>query len=268
MLEQEQIHSLPAWNSPEFFSLCCMALIAPYLFICAIYRYHFKSREHNKTLRDELPLKEHIYNWQTALFRPEGISAVVMYYFLGLFLSIILKPIFGIDLVPKCIKTLTITWNPLVTLLYFIIFDSLMWCIHYVQHHWRWLYINTHSVHHTITSPTIIVALTGYLPDTCLLIILPLHLTLFIGDYIPFIQPNFIAVFVFSALALIHLHCIHSEFENKWDPYFRKFGIVCSWDHHVHHLRPRKNLAHFFVVIDKIFGTYNDPMTIKKIRTD
>ena len=272
MLEVEQT-VLPPWNSKEFGSLCCLALITPYLFICAIYRYHFKSRNESKKLRDEndKPLTDHIFNWKKALFRPEGISAVVIYMAFGLFLSIILEPIFGIDLVPQSIKTLTLRWNPFVTILYFLVFDTLMYFIHYIQHHWRWLYFNTHSVHHTISSPTIIVALTGYFPDTALLIILPLHLTFYIVEYItkfiPFIQTNFIAIFIFATFALIHLHCIHSEFENKWDPFFRNIGIVNSWDHHVHHLRPRKNLAHFFVIIDKIFGTYNDPKTISKIRT-
>ena len=258
---------LPAWNSPEFGSLCGIVLVMPYLFICGIYFYHFTEREKQTKIRiDAAPKKEHIFDWKEALFRPEGISAVIMYMFFGLCVSIMLNP-FGIDFVPRSIKTLTLEWHPVITMLHFVIFDTLMYCIHYVQHHWRWLYVNTHSVHHTITSPTIIVALTGYLPDTFLLIIVPLHLTLFIVDFIT-VHANFVSVFVFGVLALAHLHCIHSEFENRWDSFFYRIGIVCSWDHHVHHLTPRKNLAHFFVAIDKIFGTYNDPKTIKKIRTD
>ena len=241
------------------------------MFICGIYRYHFTSRTTGKSLRiDAAPKEEHTGingQWKTALFRPEGISAVLIYMAFGLALSIILQPVFGIDVVPRCIKTLTPRWHPAITILYFVVFDCLMWCIHYTQHHWRWLYVNTHAVHHTITSPTIIVALTGYLPDTCLLIIVPLHLTLYVVDAMTS-RANFISVFVFAILSLVHLHCIHSEFENKWDPLFRKWGIVNSWDHHVHHLRPRCNLAHFFVAIDKAFGTYCDPKSIDKIRTD
>jgi sterol desaturase/sphingolipid hydroxylase (fatty acid hydroxylase superfamily) len=40
---------------------------------------------------------------------------------------------------------------------------------------------------------------------------------------------------------------------------------VNSWDHHVHHLKPRKNLAHFFVLLDKVMGTYQDPMEMANI---
>ncbi len=40
---------------------------------------------------------------------------------------------------------------------YFVVFDSLMWMIHYAQHNIQWLYHHTHSVHHTIKSPSILV---------------------------------------------------------------------------------------------------------------
>ena len=103
-------------------------------------------------------------------------------------------------------------------------------------------------------------ALTGYLPDTCLLIILPLHLTLYL---VP--GGNFASIFVFSTISLIHLHMIHSEFKHSWDPLFRSCGIVNTLDHHVHHLRPKRNLAHFFTIIDKAMGTYVDPHSLKTL---
>lgn len=163
-------------------------------------------------------------------------------------------------LVPQSMKTLTLAVHPLSLLAHFLIFDSTMWAIHWTQHRFRWLYYNTHAVHHTIASPTIICALTGYLPDTALLILVPLHITVCIAPW-----GNFLTVFVFSVLSLFHLHCIHSEFEHSWDSTFRKFGIVNSWDHHVHHLQPRKNLAHFFVFLDKMMGTYADPMDTERL---
>ena len=163
-------------------------------------------------------------------------------------------------IVPDSIKTLTLTIHPIALLLHFLVFDSAMWCIHFVQHRWRWLYYNTHAIHHTIKSPTMIVALTGYLPDTCLLIIVPLHITVAV---VP--GGNFATVFVFAILSLFHLHCIHSEFEHKWDNLFRKLGIVNSWDHHVHHVKPRMNLAHFFTGIDRIMGTYQDPLKMESL---
>lgn len=254
---------LPAVLSKEFLSLLAVALLSPYLFICGIYCYHFLGRRSLKKLRkeDDRPLLAHVHDWHSALFKIEGISAVVIYMFLGLSLSLLFPHSLGV-LVPTSVKTLTLTFHPLLLLLHFFVFDFFMWMIHYVQHHWRWLYYKTHAVHHTIASPTMIVALTGYLPDTCLLILLPLHATIAV---IP--GANFLTVFLFSIGSLFHLHCIHSEFQHKWDPIFRTLGIANSYDHHVHHIKPCKNLAHFFVIIDKMFGTYCDPMTVKRLVT-
>jgi sterol desaturase/sphingolipid hydroxylase (fatty acid hydroxylase superfamily) len=142
----------------------------------------------------------------------------------------------------------------------FVVFDLLMWHIHYVQHRWRWLYYNTHSVHHTIANPTMIVALTGYLPDTCLLILLPLHTTIAV------VPATLADVFLFTTVALIHLHCIHSEFFHAWDPLLRRLGLVDTSFHHGHHLKPRANLAHFFVGIDKAYGTYFDATVHMKLK--
>lgn len=252
---------LPGVYSLKFLSLLFLALVSPYIFICGIYCYHFIGRKNGLKLRksDDRPLIEHINDWHSALFKIEGISAVVIYMFLGLSLSLLYPDAMG-ALVPQSVKTLTCTFHPFLLFLHFFVFDSLMWIIHYTQHHWRWLYYKTHSVHHTITSPTMIVALTGYLPDTCLLILLPLHVTIAI---IP--GANFLTVFLFSVGSLFHLHCIHSEFQHMWDPLFRSLGIANSYDHHVHHLRPCKNLAHFFVILDKAFGTYCDPTTLSRI---
>lgn len=134
-----------------------------------------------------------------------------------------------------------------------------MWHIHYVQHRWRWLYYNTHAIHHTIANPTMIVALTGYLPDTALLILVPLHSTMFI------VPATLADIFVFTVIALIHLHCIHSEFFHAWDPALRAAGLVDTSFHHGHHLKPRCNLAHFFVGIDKLYGTYFDVASHAKL---
>lgn len=154
--------ALPAVYSVEFLSLLFLALVSPYIFICGIYVYHFWGRKKGHKLRksDDQPMLMHVSDWRGALFKIEGISAVVIYMFFGLTLSLILPDIFG-PLIPQSVKTLTFTFHPWLLFLHFFVFDSLMWVIHYTQHHWRWLYYKTHSVHHTITSPTMIVALTG-----------------------------------------------------------------------------------------------------------
>jgi sterol desaturase/sphingolipid hydroxylase (fatty acid hydroxylase superfamily) len=169
MSSSEVVQDLPGVYSLEFLSLLFLALISPYIFICGIYCYHFLGRKTGKKLRkiDDRPLAAHINDWHSALFKIEGITAVVIYMFLGLALSLAFPDALG-ALVPKSVKTLTCTFHPFLLFLHFFVFDSLMWVIHYTQHHWRWLYYKTHSVHHTITSPTMIVALTGYVICTSL----------------------------------------------------------------------------------------------------
>lgn len=253
---------LPPVLSWEFLLLCFMSMVGPYLFCCVTYAYHFFMLGRNdvqkmRQLPQDVPKPEHRYNWSTALGRPEGISAVVAY--IGML--IVLGPVTDVfDVVPYAIKDLTPTLKPLVLAAYFLVFDLLMWCIHFCQHYWPWLYHHTHDQHHLIKSPTIVVALTGYLPDTCLLIILPFHLTQVLVPC-----GNFVTVFAFASLSLWHLHMIHSEFQHPWDPLFRRLGLVTTHDHHGHHLRPKKNLAHFFVMYDKMFGTYIDPSKLSQL---
>jgi sterol desaturase/sphingolipid hydroxylase (fatty acid hydroxylase superfamily) len=253
--------SLPSVDSPAFMGFVAVAGITPYLFICGIYAYHFSARKTHPKLRksDDEPTDEHKNEWMNALVRPEGITAVVGYMLGGLALSLAYPDVFG-WVVPDSIQDLSLQVSPSSLIVHFLIFDSVMWCIHWCQHRFRWLYHNTHAVHHTIQSPTIICALTGYLPDTALLILVPLHITVSVAPW-----GNFATVFIFSVLSLLHLHCIHSEFQHSWDTTFRKWGIVNSWDHHVHHVKPRKNLAHFFVFLDKMMGTYEDPRTIERL---
>mmetsp|Transcript_21651 Transcript_21651/g.32388 ORF Transcript_21651/g.32388 Transcript_21651/m.32388 type:complete len:307 (-) Transcript_21651:172-1092(-) len=253
---------LPNVFTWQFFTLCIMSLVGPYIFCCVTYIYHFSKADNKeiprmRTLAQDIPKPEYRYDWKTALTRPEGISAVVAW----IVFTIVTGPLTGVfDIVPPAIKDLTPTVKPLVLLAYFLVFDLMMWCIHCLQHYWPWLYHHTHDQHHLIKSPTIVVALTGYLPDTCLLIIVPLHATQW---FVP--CGNFVTIFAFASISLWHLHMIHSEFPHPWDPYLYKLGLVSTHDHHVHHLRPKKNLAHFFVMYDKMFGTYVDPASLSQL---
>jgi hypothetical protein len=122
---------LPAVDSPEFMGLVATAIIAPYVFCLCIYRYHFVARKTHTPVRgdSDKPLKAHTDGWQDAIFRPEGISAPVGYMALCLFIS----QSTDIDLVPTSVKTLAWLPNPLTITFMFLVFDLLMWHIHYVQ---------------------------------------------------------------------------------------------------------------------------------------
>eukprot|EP00051_Salpingoeca_urceolata_P010086 m.122882 g.122882 ORF g.122882 m.122882 type:complete len:279 (-) comp16577_c0_seq7:71-907(-) len=215
-----------------------------------------RARHWHSTGRKTKPLEKHDRDWRSALVRPEGITAVVLWMSMWLGLSLAAPQVLR-GAVPACIQDLSprVAVGPLLT--YFLVFDMLMWLVHVTQHNVHWLYKATHSRHHTIASPTIIVALTGFLPDTVLLILIPLHGTLFI---VP--GSTFATVVVFATAALIHLHMIHSSFKLPWDHAFRSLGIVNTYDHHVHHIHPKRNLAHFFTSIDRLLGTYVDPANL------
>jgi sterol desaturase/sphingolipid hydroxylase (fatty acid hydroxylase superfamily) len=142
---------LPSVDSPEFIGLVTAAIVAPYIFCLCIYRYHFVARKTQPSVRGEndKPLKSHAENWRDVLFKPEGISAPVGYMALCLLIS----QTTSVDLVPIQVKTLSWCPNPLTIFLQFLVFDLLMWHIHYVQHRWRWLYYNTHAVCPTLSLP-------------------------------------------------------------------------------------------------------------------
>jgi len=233
--------------------------IVPFLCCGLCYLYHFTFRNTQMHLRKltDAPIKPHREDWKTSLFRPEASCIVVCYALIvGLSLSY-----FDMDYLLPTASALdfSIKIYPLRLFLLFLVLDFTMYVVHYAQHFNRWLYHNTHSHHHKIRSPTILVALTGHFPDTFLLVLLPLHFTLTI------IPCNALTLALFSFIAMVHLHCIHSEFVNPWDNYLQFFGLVNTYDHHVHHLRPRRNLAHFFTFIDKLFGTYTDPRSCKEL---
>jgi len=233
--------------------------IVPFICCGLCYFYHFTFRKTQKRLRKEedSPIEEHQSDWQTSLFRPEASCIVAVY---GLTTGLVFS-YFDLDYLLPTESALKFDLQiyPLRLFLLFFVLDFSMYCVHYAQHFNRWLYHKTHAHHHKIRSPTILVALTGHFPDTFLLVLLPLHFTYCV------VPCNALTLALFSFLSMVHLHCIHSEFVNPWDDYLHFFGLVNTYDHHVHHLRPQRNLAHFFTGIDKVFGTYTDPKSVKEL---
>jgi len=234
-----------------------LILFAPFVCCLCCYFYHFQFRNHNFKVRTDTPTKAHREDWKTSLFRPEA-SGVVVCYALGVGIFCLTTG-FEFLLPLGSFLDWSIELQPLKLFLLFFVLDFSMYCVHFAQHKYRWLYHRTHAIHHEIRCPTILVALTGHFPDTMLLVLFPLHFTYCI------VPTNLITVSIFSAGAMFHLHAIHSEFKHAWDEAFGALGIVNTYDHHVHHLRPRKNLAHFFIAIDKVFGTYKNPKDMKEL---
>jgi len=236
-----------------------LVIVAPFCCCLLCYLYHFQFRDHNFKVRksDDIPKKEHRDDWKTSLFRPEASLVVIVYAILVGAICLT----FGFEFLIPCDSFLdwSLEFSPLKLFSLFFVLDLSMYCVHYCQHFNRWLYHRTHAIHHTIRCPTILVALTGHFPDTMLLVLLPLHFTYCV------VRSNLITMTIFSIGAIFHLHLIHSEFKHPWDPLLGSLGLVNTYDHHVHHLRPRKNLAHFFTAIDKFFGTYVNPRDVKEL---
>ena len=63
---------------------------------------------------------------------------------------------------------------------------------------------------------------------------IPLHFTYCFVDY--FFLANALTYGLFSFFAMVHLHCIHSEFVHSWDPVLHYFGLVTTYDHHVRNI--------------------------------
>jgi hypothetical protein len=77
-----------------------LALVGPYFLVLAVYGYHYGFRRTASKLRSDEPKEEHIWGWKRALFRPEGISAVVGYMAIGITIQLVT----GINIIPPCIK--------------------------------------------------------------------------------------------------------------------------------------------------------------------
>jgi len=144
-----QTTMLPEFGTPLFYALCIGSVVGPYLLTLSMYAYHFLLRDKSQPLRkaNDIPEEAHSHDWKTSIVRPEGISAVVVYYmFMGLVTT------FGLDInvIPAAVHDLSPIPKPHIVLAYFVVFDSLMWAIHWNQHNFEWLYRNTHCVHHTV----------------------------------------------------------------------------------------------------------------------
>lgn len=57
----------------------------------------------------------------------------------------------------------------------------------------------------------------------------------------------------------MHALTIHAEYDHPWEPTLAAVGVVTAASHHVHHVRPKRNLGHTFTYWDRMMGTYLDP---------
>lgn len=182
---------------------------------------------------------------KTHLSQPEG------FVLLTLYLSIT----WMYDLMPKSYYSFegSIQWSRVFMCL--ATQDGLQYAMHRLEHRVSpEFYKKSHKPHHRFTNPRLFDAFNGSVPDTVLMILLPLYATANIVN-----DCNVWTYMAFGSMYANWLVLIHSEYTFPWDGIFRKLGLGTPGDHHVHHKVFKYNYGHLFMWFDQIGGTYRDP---------
>lgn len=139
--------------------------------------------------------------------------------------------------------------------------DGLQYLMHRLEHSISpEFYKASHKPHHRFTNPKLFDAFNGSVPDTVLMILIPLYATANIVR-----DCNVWTYMAFGSMYANWLVLIHSEFVFPWDTMFRKFGLGTPGDHHVHHKVFKFNYGHLFMWFDMCCGTYRSPESWPKI---
>lgn len=179
------------------------------------------------------------------LSQPEG------FVLLALYLSIT----WMYNLMPRSYYSFEggIQWSKVLTCL--ATQDGLQYAMHRLEHCVSpEFYKVSHKPHHRFTNPRLFDAFNGSIPDTVLMILVPLYATANIVR-----DCNVWTYMAFGSMYANWLVLIHSEYVFPWDNLFRRFGLGTPGDHHVHHKVFKYNYGHLFMWFDRIGGTYKDP---------
>jgi len=136
--------------------------------------------------------------------------------------------------------------------------DLLQFLMHKLEHiaHPK-LYRLSHKPHHKFTNPKLFDAFDGSVPDTILMILLPLFFTAHLVR-----TCNVWTYMAFGSIYANWLTFIHAEVTFPWERYFRVVGLGTAADHHVHHKFFKWNFGHLFLWWDWVAGSYRDPREV------
>ena len=137
--------------------------------------------------------------------------------------------------------------------------DLVQFVMHKIEHvaHPK-MYRISHKPHHKFTNPKLFDAFDGSVPDTAIMILIPLFVTAHIVR-----DCNVWTYMAFGSTYANWLTLIHSEIVFPWEPrLFRSLGLGTSADHHVHHKFFKYNFGHLFMWFDMIVGTYRNPREV------
>lgn len=119
------------------------------------------------------------------------------------------------------------------------------------------MYRISHKPHHKFTNPKLFDAFDGSVPDTTIMILVPLFITAHVVR-----TCNVWTYMAFGSSYANWLTLIHSEVMFPWEPTFRSLGLGTAADHHVHHKFFKYNFGHLFMWFDWIAGTYRNPKEV------
>ena len=136
--------------------------------------------------------------------------------------------------------------------------DFVQYAMHRLEHiaHPK-VYRISHKPHHKFTNPKLFDAFDGSVPDTAIMILLPLFVTAHVCR-----DANVWTYMAFGSTYANWLTLIHSEVTFPWEPLFRRLGLGTAADHHVHHKFFRWNYGHLFMWWDWVLGTYRNPRDV------
>lgn len=133
--------------------------------------------------------------------------------------------------------------------------DLVQYIMHRIEHvaHPK-IYKISHKPHHKFTNPKLFDAFDGSVPDTAIMILLPLFVTAHVVR-----DCNVWTYMAFGSIYANWLTLIHSETTFCWERAFRMLGLGTAGDHHVHHKFFKYNFGHTFMWFDWVKGTYRNP---------
>ena len=139
---------------------------------------------------------------------------------------------------------------------YVLMWDFIIFCMHFSFHHNKWLYHNVHKHHHeTIyVSPFSSTIIT--FSEHLLVGIVPIIVPLF------FINMSVLAWTLMNTLIFVYGMAIHSTIKLPWDGIF-----LGPHEHATHHLYKQTNFGFFFPFWDFIMATGSSPISREALIT-
>ena len=151
------------------------------------------------------------------------------------------------NLLPNSFYIFTHSVRPGIILCALFFLEVNMTAVHIALHHLvpKWMYLATHKKHHERTDPTITTAFEATVPETALLVVLPVHITCW------FYHMNMLEYAIFGAIFSCWFMLIHARVDvlSGIKRYIPVIGT--NQEHRRHHRNVKVNYGHFIGFVRK-----------------